>query len=275
MVRLKIALLLGNKPNFNIYAFKYFILSLNKLQKTYEFSFPTLSEYYIPNAENEAKDCITIIKKAVEKNKVVSDYSIAIIRSSIRNDYFAWPEYDCAVITTNHWEKYFAPPSLFEYLLNSIYYCLFSSHVKQTKKDRHDPIPDELLDPHNETIGCLFDFAENRFDNRIYVALGYICDNHKKELIDIYGQQYVDESLAIIERNWIGNLEEKDTVAYNLKHNFKFDIYKDSGWKKSFWDLIKDKFYEIPGSLVNEGLKIILIALMAALLLLLGLDYKK
>ncbi len=272
MKRLKIALIFGNDPEFNIYAFKYFMLSVNKLQNTYEFFFSETEGNHIKNEENEAKKCIKVLNKVVEKESVKSDYTIAIIRSSIKHDYFAWPDKKCAVITTNHWEKYFAPPSLFEYLLNTIYYCLFSSGVKLLTKDQIESISESITDTHYETIGCLFDFVYDKFDNRLGIALGYICDLHKAGLVEYYGQEFVDESLFIIERKWIGNLDEKNSVAYNLKHNFKFNIYKDSGFNKTFWDLIKDKFFEIPGTLVFEMLKLILLALLAALLLRYGLD---
>jgi hypothetical protein len=42
MTRLKIIVVFGSKPNFDKDAFKYFFLSLNKLQNTYEFCFPDL-----------------------------------------------------------------------------------------------------------------------------------------------------------------------------------------------------------------------------------------
>jgi hypothetical protein len=135
-------------------------------------------------------------------------------------------------------------------------------------------ISDSITDTHFGTIGCLFDFAYDRFNNRLGIALGYICDFHKTGLISYYGPEYVNESILIIERKWIGNLDEKNTIAYNLKHNFKFNIYKDSGFKKTLWDRIRDKFFEIPGSLLFEMLKLILLALLAAILLKYGLPVK-
>lgn len=274
MKRLKIALIFGNKPEFNIYAFKYFLLSVNQLQKSYEFFFPETQGNHIKEEENEAETCIQILNGVIDNEVVKADYTISIIRSSIKHDYFAWPDKRCAVITTNHWEKYFAPPSLFEYLLNTIYYCLFCSGIKVSGKETMEPISDSITETHFDTIGCIFDFVYDKYDNRLGIALGYICDFHKKGLISYYGSEYVNESIFIIERKWIGNLDEKNTIAYNLKHNFNFNIYKDSGFKKTLWDLIRDKFFEIPGSLIFEMLKWILLALLAAIFIKYGLLVK-
>ena len=45
MARLKIAVIFGTIPNFDKYAFKYFILYVNKIQNTYEFFFPDVMSY--------------------------------------------------------------------------------------------------------------------------------------------------------------------------------------------------------------------------------------
>jgi hypothetical protein len=44
--RLRVAIIIGSKPNFDEYAFKYFILTLNRIQSTYEFVFPEIDSYY-------------------------------------------------------------------------------------------------------------------------------------------------------------------------------------------------------------------------------------
>ena len=50
-------------------------------------------------------------------------------------------------------KKYFAPPSLFEYFLNTIYYCMFRSGVKLSTKDQIKSISESITDTHYETIG--------------------------------------------------------------------------------------------------------------------------
>lgn len=46
MNRKVVSILLTSKPNYDEFAFKYFLLSLNKIQNYYEFIFPEIREYY-------------------------------------------------------------------------------------------------------------------------------------------------------------------------------------------------------------------------------------
>jgi hypothetical protein len=275
MNRLKVALIFGNKPDFNEYAFKYFVLSLNKFQSTYEFYFPHIQGIEIPERLNYPEDWIIEIDKTLSEKKINFNYYIAIVRNELKNSLFAWPDLNGAIITTNHWQKYYAPPSLFEYLISIIYYCLIYSRKRISDFNPSESLLDVMFDVHPETFGCYADKAIDRKDNRIDVALGYFCDKHKEQVISFYGEDYYQEVISILERKWVGDLETKNSIAYNLKHYFSFNIFKDSGFNKTVWDNLKGKFYEIPGSLLYECLKAILIALLAALLLLFGLDINK
>ena len=272
MKRVKVALFFGNKVEFHNYAFKYFILSLNKFQNTYEFNFQ--NEKIVQNEERS--NPIKWISYLNDKSKKLnSDYSIIFISNKLDKDYFAYPDKNGAVITSYNWEKKYSPPSLFEYLITSIYYCLIYSQLKIPSQIPQGNLPSSIFDVHLETFGCYADAATDRKDNRLGVAIGYICDNHKESIRSYYGEDYLNETLKILERKWIGNLEEKNSIAYNLKHYFNFNIIKDSGFNKNLWDYIKSKFYDIPGSLVGEGLKLILTAAIAAFLIKLGLSDKK
>jgi hypothetical protein len=274
MARLKIAILFGNKPDFNKYAFKYFILSLNKYQSVYEFQFPYIDRYYCPQDLHNPEEWVSIVEETIDNQKIECDYFISIIRNELREKFFAWPDKRGAIITTNHWQKYFAPPSLFEYLLSIIYYCLIYSKKKIATVTESDSPADIEFDVHKETIGCYADKAIDRKDNRIDVALGYFCDNHKEKVISFYGKQYYEDVISILEREWIGSLEKKNSIAYNLKHYFNFNIYKDSGFNKTFWENIRGKVYDVPGSLIFEIFKAIILAIIAALLFWVGLSSK-
>jgi len=261
MIRKSIAIVFGTEPNFNKDAFKYFLLSVNKIQNTYEFCFPdTKLRPYKKNI------CIYDLafepmEEILPKIKFNSDYWVSIITKSFDNNYFFRGGKDIAVITTDVWDKYFSPPSLFEYLLHSIYTCLLCSYSTEG----------DIITSHRETKGCIADFTRNKYDDRIDIILGYVCDKHKEEIKSKIGETYLQELIYVTERKWIGNIEDKGSVAYNLKYIFKFDINKDSGFNKTTWDKIKDKFYEIPASLASEILKIILLALTTYFLVKFGL----
>src|SRR5687767_13718433 len=127
MSRLNISLIFGTPPNFNKEAFKYFILSLNKLQNSYEFFFPDINEF--PFSE---KICIhetstAIFEDFISNKKINAHYHIGIITSNFDSNFFFNSDENTAIITTDIWEKHFSPPSLFEYLLHCIICCLIYS----------------------------------------------------------------------------------------------------------------------------------------------------
>lgn len=271
MKRLKIAILFGTNPNFDKYAFKYFILHLNKIQKTYEFTFPDTREFPFEKGIIDFKTSHEKVNEFVLKNELIANHFITIITNSFNNNYFFNATEKTSVITTDIWDKHFSPPSLFEYLLHCIYTCLIYSQVALDDANYSDEQMMINIGSHSDTKGCIADFTRQKYDDRVDITLGYICDEHKKEIEIFYGKEYLEDIQNVIERNWIGNKDTINSVAYNLKHIFKFDINRDSGFNKNLWDKIKDRFYEIPGSITGEILKVLLTALLTFYLVKIGI----
>ena len=276
MERLKIAILFGTEPNFDCDAFKFFILYVNQIQKTYEFFFPDIeTPVFITKKKDKLNwnSSLNNVEQFVSKKDFQSDHCVCIVTNSFDNNFFFNTSKKHTIITTDIWDKQFSPPSLFEYLLHSIFTCLIYSQIKLTE------ITDEQMlmniGSHKETRGCIADFTRQKYDDRIDIVLGYICDEHKKEIIDYYGEDYLKDVQYVIERNWIGDLETKNSPAFNLKHIFKIDIFKDSGFDKTWWDKVKGKFHEMPGTIISEVLKFILIALLTFYLIKLGIIAQK
>jgi hypothetical protein len=237
MRRKIVAILLTSKPNYDKFAFKYFILSLNKIQSYYEFIFSEIDNNYYVSRYYDTTKLFGLFEEKVRpkinfENK--PDYLINIITSRIGENLFFECRGNVAFITTDTWEKYFSPPSLFEYLLH----CIIASLLFMNK--RVD------LYQHRDTKGCCLDYTFLKMDDKVDIALGYICDKCKDEVINGIGEEYLTEIINIVNREWIGNINNFGSVAYNLKNFFKFDIDKDSGFNKTFWDKAKDHFYEIP-----------------------------
>ena len=272
--RLKVSLVFGNTPNFDKDAFKYFILSINKIQRTYEFFFPDLESYPFPDKECKYEVADKIFAKFLKQNGVVADYNLAIITSNFDNNYFLKAGNHTAVITTDIWDKYFSPPSVFEYLMHSIICCLIYSQKLPKERVLTDDMRTIYIDSHSDTRGCIADGTRNKYDDRVDIMLGYICEEHQNQIKFYYGEEYLKEILFIIDRKWIGTITEKDTVAYNLNHVFRFNINKDSGFNKTFWQKCEDKFYEIPGNITGEVLKVIMIAIITYLLIKYGIMSK-
>lgn len=263
MNRIKIALLFGTKPNFEHEAFKYFILYVNRIQNIYEFCFPDIiQDYPFKKGRVDFKSSHEKVNTFIITHNLKADHFIAIITNSFNNNFFFNSTKKTSVITTDIWDKHFSPPSLFEYLLHCIFSCLIYSQnvVEGTELTNEQMLIN--IGSHSDERGCIADFTRQKHEDRIAITLGYICEEHSKEIEVYYGAEYLKQIQSVIDRKWIGDISEKESVAYNLIHIFKFNISKDSGFNKNWWDKIKDKFYEIPGTLTGEILKIILTAVL-------------
>ena len=71
MSKLKITIIFGNTPNFDENAFKYFILSINKIQSIYEFTFPDIYSYPFLNDICEFKTSNNILEEFISKNEII------------------------------------------------------------------------------------------------------------------------------------------------------------------------------------------------------------
>ncbi|SRR6266852_6578360 len=240
--RRRVAILLGEPSNYDTLAFRYFILALNQLQTLYEFYFPDYEIKFAAQKYSENR-LIEMIKSARHELSPRPDYLIVIITSSISGNLFFVTLGRVAAITTDVWEKYFSPPSLFEFLLHCIAANLLFMH------------PALDLDPHNEEIrGCVLDYTKVKEHDRVDIALGYICDEDAEHIRNAIDEAYLHGMRSVISRRWIGSIDDNGSVAYNLKHFFRFDIARDSGFNKTLWERTRDMLDELP----TEGLKAIL-----------------
>ena len=241
MIRQKVGILLGapttcwaasSRRDYDVLPLRYFILALNRVQTAYEFSFPDHEP--VPTAkectEEELLQKVESIRGAISPGV---DYLIIITTSRISGNLFFTTASPVAAITTDTWEKYFSPPSLFEYLLHCLSACLLFMHPKLH------------LDSHRDTRGCVLDYTGWKPDDRVDIALGYICDSDRTHIRQRLGDSFLEEMHSVISRKWIGSTNDHGSVAYNLKHYFRFDIDRDSGFNKNFWERAKAKFDEV------------------------------
>lgn len=149
-----------------------------------------------------------------------------------------------SIITSQYWERDFSPPSLFEYIALSIFICsLQSLNFDSTR---------EWLD-HERTKGCIFDFPRFKYDRRILVSNPGLCQTCRaklKQLEETMGDQTGDQIEMIkdveriISKEWMGNLEKRDSPFYNLNRNYKYNMDRNSGfyktWVESTLDSLKN-----------------------------------
>ncbi len=255
MSREKVAIILSSEPNFDRYAFKYFILNVNKLQKQYEFVFLEIHEVFFSEKHCD-EDTLFSEFPQVQSNIYLDyepSYFINIVTPSISNNLFFVCRNNVSFITTDTWEKIFSPPSLFEYLLHCIIASLIFMHPQLKRYS------------HRDTRGCYMDYTYFKKDDKVDILLGYLCDECKDEIASHAGEDYFNDMSLVISRSWIGDINTHNTVANNLKSHFKFDINKDSGFNKNFWEKAKDHFVEIPKEIIVLAIGV-LIGAVATLL---------
>lgn len=267
MTKISVAIIFGTKPNFEKDAFEYFLLNVNKIQSIYEFTFPDLCDDYgnliypkfsYDEKKIKFKESIDTINKFVKNNNINTSHCISIITESFKNNYFFNSDSKVSVITTDIWEKNFSPPTLFEYLLHSIFTCLMYSKILPNNAVLSKDQLEINIRSHSDMRGCIADLTRLKYQDRISITLGDICEEHREKILKIYGKDYLEQFQNVISRVWIGDISKNNSVAYNLKHIFKFNINKDSGFNKTVWEKIQNKFYEIPGTLIGEIFKVII-----------------
>lgn len=248
MSRKVVAILPNSPPDYNEEALRYFLLSINKIQKYYEFVFPEIQsknnnlEFYYTTKHYEKDELFSSYKSHASKYfyfEQKPDYIINIISSAIGENLFFICDKNISFITTNNWERTFSPPSLFEYLLH----CIMASLLFMNEKI-------SISSSHRETRGCCLDFTYYKMDDRVDIALGYICDSCKEKILQAANKDYLEEIEHIISRKWIGELNQSESVAHNLKKFFNFNINKDSGFNKTTWEKVIEHFYEIPKGII-------------------------
>ena len=258
--RKEIGIIFGSEPKFNSEAFKFFILSLNKVQNLFEFYFPDTKGFPFNDKYYTEKSLDNFHNNKIKLFNQEPHHWIIILTNKIENNYFSLHLNNCSFITTYGWEKYFSPPSLIEYLFNSI---LTSILIKDT---------DFELDFHSETRGSLFDYKRKKIDAKTSVSLGYIGDKEKNIIKKIISDDYYIEIEKLLNREWIGDKNNFGSIAYILKKNFDYDIQRDSGYKKNIFKKLADKLHDLPFELIKIIIQTIFGILLAYLLIRLGLQ---
>lgn len=147
------------------------------------------------------------------------------------------------LITTHDWDREFSPPSLFEYIVYTVFTCgLYFLNYDYGGS----------LSPHKDK-GCIFDFTYYRTNKRISISNPNICVECKnkvlslEECVDINSNNksnLSDNVNLILDRSWMGSLEKRDTPLFNLKKNYGYDVDRNSGFIKGQLEKFRDKIFD-------------------------------
>ncbi len=249
-MRIKIGIFFLSEPNFDENALKFMLLSLNKTQDHFQFEFPEIDEKKYPIQSSGPSFLRTINPIYLKKDNLYDlfpkiktkcnseNYYVGIMNVGIESNLFWDCRDNAAIITTDAWERLFAPPSVFEYLIHSIIAAIVQM-ASETEGSK-------LINSHRETKGCLLDYTYFKEDYKVKIPLGNICDECTKQIMDILGKDYLMSIQKMVSRDWIGEVETVGSIAYEMKKFFRVDLNKDTGFYKSTWSKVKESFSDFP-----------------------------
>ena len=159
------------------------------------------------------------------------------------------------MITTKDWKKMFAPPSIFEYIVQSI------AGVLITMMDNSG-----TLDSHTSTRRCCLDYTRLKEEAKVGISLGYICADCKSKIKDKLGKKVFECINTINSMDWLGEVGDKGTVAYDLKKYFRIDLNKDTGFTKTTTDKIKSLLLGLSESAIEKAVLIVVAFLIGLIL---------
>jgi hypothetical protein len=153
------------------------------------------------------------------------------------------------ITSRQNWEKYRSPPSLFEYLLATVFRCALESLSRELELE-DDKLKNLRFLRHSGhkqvTRGCIFDFTHRRVSVSIF-KLCYCCREKLSSLEESIKKKdpnntidFIDEVTTILSKKWMGRPTKRDSPLYDLKKIYKYDVDRNSGFNKGFWEKIRD-----------------------------------
>lgn len=135
---------------------------------------------------------------------------------------------DVSILSIAGWDRYFAPPSVLEFILHEIQAIALEL--------AYDP---EHF-PHYPIRGCINDYAEVIEEARHKIMTGYFCDACERALGKKISKRKLETIKSLVSNNWIGRVEEPGSVASNLKRVFGYDLTRTRGLRSSWRDRVLD-----------------------------------
>lgn len=258
-MRRRVAIWFEGHQEIDQLAFMFFILSANNVQKTFFFCFP----------DDDEQDCSYEI--ALKRQKLgkpiyleIYDFYVFITQNELPRNIFFQIEENIARITTATWERYFSPPSIFQYLLHSIL-CAATYSLSDFRVSSHREF----------TSGCQFEYTRIKSHDRVDIALGYICDEHQQIVKKTLGAKALKDLKYLFSFAWLGKEEDGESPTHKLKMYFRYDINKDSGYTKSFLERAQPQVDTLWFDFLKEIFKGIIFIITAFLLFKFGLAPNK
>jgi hypothetical protein len=251
--------------NFDRHACSYLLLQLNVIQTLFQFNIiKRYGEDILPPKEDLEKDQIIdwfddLVDRISKREKLDNICGwIGITSRNLPGSLFALSRFrddpksksqrNVTLITTDVWEKSFSPPSVFEYVI----FVIFKNAIFFLSNNfGHDLSPEETLTNHAWSItrGCIYDGSLFKANRRFGISTPNLCmdciDRIKKldQSINKNTKVHIPvyEGISkVLNKDWMGKPDERGTPLFNLKKDYKYDIDRNSGLYKSFFEKFRD-----------------------------------
>ena len=254
----KIAIWFEGEQQFDLLPFIFFVCSANAAQQSVQFYFPDPPDglTYKAAAERHAKRQPVFTTE--DDESIFYDVYVFITSDYMEGNLF-FLEYGPLVhITTRGWQENFSPPSVFEYLFHSI---MCGAVYALTTVHHHE----------ESTMGCQFEYTRIKELDRVDIALGFICQEHREVIRSELGEAMLFDVESLFKFIWLGKPDEQGTVSFKMKDLFNYDLRKDSGYKKTFFERAQSNIDGIWFDMAKELFKGVVLIVVAYLLFRFGL----
>jgi hypothetical protein len=249
----RVAIWFEDEQEFDPLPFIFFVVSANAAQQSFQFCFP------------DPPDGLTFAKarKALLAGQQIFqeryDVYVFLTAARMKGNLFFIEHGPLVHITTHGWQENFSPPSVFEYLFHSTMCGTIYALCK------------ELTHHEDCTVGCQFEYTRIKEQDRVDIALGYICAEHEHQIRRWLGDKVFTDLQVLVKFSWLGSPEEQGTVAYKIQDLFSYDLRKDSGYKKTFVERVQQNIDAIWFDMAKEVFKGLILIVVAFLLFKFGL----
>jgi hypothetical protein len=129
-----------------------------------------------------------------------------------------------------------------------------------------------VVHTHDEfTMGCQFEYNRVKERYRVAIALGFICQDDRNILREKFGEAILADIDCLFKFTWLGLADQPGTIAYNMKDLFNYDLRKDSGYKKKFFERVQPNIDTMWFDMGKEFVKGIVLIIVAYVMLKVGL----
>jgi hypothetical protein len=275
--RLRVALVLGGFPSEKATAFKYFLLLLNRLQRTFEFEFfdPPSEDPLIeilrskdPLEANSVREKLPAFDNRLRQSvdRVIQEFELAatwptqiiiVSLATLSNYHFLIRRQKVSLLALGEWERSMAPPSAAE--------CVQVLVLRAAYSALEGAVWNSI---HAGTRACVFDFTDNLEDTRLMALAGIgVCSECAAALSADGHASAAQEIRTVVERAWLGERNTPGTPAA-IMASLGYDLYLTKGftptWRERLAELLREDVFK-------EAVKLIFALVLAALVLVLGL----